>query len=169
MRKTLALFGSLIALTMFLTGCSDVGTVLKTESQAHLTEAEADKSQAGATLSQAEAERIAAQAVADSQRANAQQLAELSDRYAEAQEARVRDAQMTAIGIAGFSLIVIVVIAIALMAVRRPVQRGLIPVPPAARPVRYSIRAPSELPEQRALRHALEEVVLSDRGNGNWS
>lgn len=171
-RYKLLLFVLLCA-ALWLSGCSDVGEAMKTQTQANLAGAEAEKSEADATLSEARAKEIAVQVAAEVQRDNAAMLQKQTDLYVAAQEARVREAQATAIGIAGFALAVIVVV---LLLSRKPAtqQQAGYYVPPAARPVRYSLRAGQTLlPEDRALLNAakakgMEIVVRDNNGDGVW-
>ncbi len=149
-----------MAAAVILTGCGDMAGDLTGAIQ---TSADARLASAEATLTQADAERIREQAVADTQRAYAAQLALEHERYAAAQEARIAEAQrremvatalMLTFGLIGVALVVLAIVALS----RRPVTHTVYQLPAQAQYQTYSpvgIGEPDEWPEARARQRAL--------------
>ena len=123
-RYRLLLFVALFAL-LWLSGCTEMGEAVQTQAEANLAGSQAQKAEADAKLAVAEAERIAAQAEADAWREMAVRSARDQELYVAAQEARVREAQLAAIGIGVLLFAVIVVVLVALL--RRPITQVMVP------------------------------------------
>ncbi len=154
-----------MAAAVILTGCGDMAGdltgAIQTSADARLASAEAEHTSAQATLTQADAARIREQAVADTQRAYAAQLALEHERYAQAQEARIAEAQrrelvatalVLAFGLIGVTLVVLAIVALS----RRPVTHTVYQLPAQAQ-----LATPFEMFAQR--RALLKEARRDER------
>lgn len=113
---------ALFVLAALLSGCADLGTALRTQAESERARADAVNAQAQAQLTEAEQD---AATLAALERAN--------QRYAEAMEARVREAQTgTALSlIAGaFVALVLAVVVVAVSRTHRTTERHAYPLPP---------------------------------------
>lgn len=99
-RKRCAVYLALLTLSVaLLSGCDasaqNITGAFKADAEARKEIASAQQTKAEADATLAYAERVKAEAVAETQREQMRQLDEANRRYAQAQESRVRDMQMT--------------------------------------------------------------------------
>jgi hypothetical protein len=138
--KQLAVF----ALVLLLTGCADLTGAIKSESDARASAARAQELSAQS-----------AQLDAQTRQEYERQLAASYDRYTQAQEARVREAQLPLVALIVFGALVVagLIMLAARLIGQRPIQHVTVyPLRARDRPL---IGAAEVWPEERARRRAL--------------